>query len=120
MQDPPVDMQFHADGALAIATVTGPASADDFARAIDGLSGFARSRSLKRALADCAGTTRKLPLTDHITIGRRMGRELHHLERVATVLPEAHITRASEKVAAPGVVVRVFEDAAAALQWLRE
>ncbi|HZY20278.1 MAG TPA: hypothetical protein VFE82_17540 [Ramlibacter sp.] len=119
--DAPARFELERTAGYAIARVCGPARAEDYAAAIRALARYTREQQLRHALADCLGVTLKLGFSDHYAIGRHIADELHHLDRMVTVLPEPMITRASEKVAAgAGLQLRVMSDLAAAVAFLEE
>jgi hypothetical protein len=74
---------------------------------------------VKRALFDLRGVRSLTTFTEHYAVGEEAARQLHHLHRIASVVPADRITRASEKTAqCAGVNLSVFTDEASAIAWL--
>ena len=76
---------------------------------------------VKRVLFDLRGVRTLTTFTEHYAVGEEAVRQLHHLHRIASVVPADRITRASEKTAQrSGVNLRVFTSEAEAIAWLAE
>lgn len=74
---------------------------------------------VKRVMFDLRGVRTLTTFTEHHAVGEESARQLHHLQRIASVVPADRITRASEKTAQrAGVNVRVFINEAEAIAWL--
>ncbi len=75
----------------------------------------------KRVLVDLLDVENEFKFTDHFQIGEAAAKQLKHLERLASIVPEAQITRTSEKVAVrQGLQLHVFTSMTAAIRWLTE
>lgn len=72
-----------------------------------------------RVLVDLRAVQTVFSREEQFRIGEEAAASLSHMERIASVVPAERITRVSEKAARRnGVNVCVFDDEAAALQWL--
>lgn len=75
----------------------------------------------RRVLFDLRGIRTLTTFTEHFAVGEETARQLHHLHRIASVVPADRITRASEKTARrSGINLTVFTDEAQAIAWLQE
>lgn len=73
----------------------------------------------KRVLFDLRGIRTLTSFTDHYAIGEETARQLRHLHRIASLVDDDRITRASEKTARrSGVNLIVFTDESQAIAWL--
>ncbi|AEG93186.1 STAS/SEC14 domain-containing protein [Ramlibacter tataouinensis] len=105
---------------FAVIELAGPATAEDFAQAIATVAAFTRHGGDRRALANLLAVEGQLAFTQHFQMGHQVARQLGHLERMASVVPEDKITRTSEKVAQSlGMTLRVFTRLDQAQAWLR-
>ena len=101
--------------------ITGTASLADLVDFIAELGRSTREWGDKRVLVDLLGVENKFRFTDHFQIGEEAARQLKHLERLASVVPEDQITHTSEKVALKkGLQLRVFTSMTDAIRWLSE
>jgi hypothetical protein len=99
--------------------VTGPATLGDFVSFIAELGEITRTHGDKRLLVDLLDVENEFRFTDHFLIGEEAARHLKHLERVASLVPEAEITHTSEKVAVKqGLQLQVFTSMKQAIAWL--
>lgn len=74
---------------------------------------------VKRVLFDLRGITTLTSFTEHYSIGQEVARHMHHLARIASLVPPDRITRASEKTARQaGTNLQVFTEEAEAIAWL--
>ena len=74
---------------------------------------------VKRVMFDLRGVRTLTTFTEHYAVGEESARQLHHLHRIASVVPADRITRASEKTAQrAGVNIRVFTSESEAIAWL--
>jgi hypothetical protein len=71
------------------------------------------------ALFDLRGITTLRAVTDHVEIGKAVIQHLHHLRKIASLVPPERITGISRRVAQEGGVnLAVFVDEADAVAWL--
>jgi SpoIIAA-like len=74
-----------------------------------------------RVLVDLRGVETDFSREEQFRIGEEAGVSLSHMDRIASVVPTAKITRVSEKAARRnGVNVCVFDNEQAAVAWLLE
>jgi hypothetical protein len=115
----PLQTQIHRSNEFATLKVTGPATLTDFVAFIAELGEITRAHGDKRLLVDLLDVENEFRFTDHFLIGEEAARQLKHLERVASVVPEAEITHTSEKVAVKqGLQLQVFTSMKQAIAWL--
>ena len=101
--------------------VTGDATLGDFVQLIDRMADDSSQRGDKRVLVDLLDVGGELKFTEHVQMGERAGQRLQHLEKVASVVPAAKLTRTSEKVAQThGLQLRVFSSMTEAIRWLSQ
>ena len=75
----------------------------------------------RRVLFDLRGVRTLTTFTEHFAIGEEVARQLHHLHRIASVVPADRITRASEKTARrSGINLTIFTEEGPAVAWLEE
>ncbi len=99
--------------------ISGPASLDTFLELIASLAQQTRERGDRRILVDLLDVTGELKFTEHFQMGEHAARQLQHLDKMASVVPEEKITRTSEKVAVmQGLQLRIFTSMNEAIQWL--
>jgi hypothetical protein len=116
-----VALNLHGTAQYLTATLSGPAQLEDFFSAIDALATATKAQAAARLLVDLRGVTEQFRFTDHFAIGERVLWKLGHLERMASLVPEAKRTGTSERVANRlGLRLRVFTSEAAAVAWLSE
>jgi hypothetical protein len=115
----PLQTRIHRSKEFTTLKVDGPASLGDFVAFIAELADITRANGDKRLLVDLLDVENEFRFTDHFLIGEEAARHLKHLERVASVVPEAEITRTSEKVAVKqGLQLQVFTSMKQAIAWL--
>jgi hypothetical protein len=101
--------------------MSGRAVLGDFFTFIDEFGQASRQHGDKRVLVDLLEVENDFKFTDHFQIGEAAARQLKHLERLASIVPEAQITRTSEKVAVKqGLQLHVFTSMTAAIRWLMD
>jgi stage II sporulation SpoAA-like protein len=101
--------------------IAGQAVLTDFFRVIAEFGEESRQHGDKRVLVDLLEVDNDFKFTDHFQIGEAAARELKHLERLASIVPEDQITHTSEKVAQKkGLQLRVFTSMTEAIRWLSE
>jgi hypothetical protein len=101
--------------------IAGRAVLADFFSFIDDFGEESRRQGDKRVLVDLLDVENEFKFTDHFQIGEAAARQLKHLERLASIVPEDQITRTSEKVALKqGLQLRVFTSMTDAIRWLSE
>jgi hypothetical protein len=114
-------IRIHHQAGLLVAECSGSGS---FA-SLCGLAAFVgvtTSRSSeRRAVLDLQAVDIELSFTDHLQLGSFVARQLQHLERVASIVPQRYRTGTSEKAAQKGgLLLRTFTDADLALAWVRD
>lgn len=106
---------------LTMMEITGPASMAEFTLLITEIGKESKQHGDRRVLVNLLGVVGTMAFTDHFQIGHQVARQLRHLEKLASVVPEDKITRTSEKVATSlGMQLRVFTQLDEALTWLGE
>lgn len=101
--------------------IGGPAVLTDFFRFIAEFGEESRRHGDKRVLVDLLDVENDFKFTDHFQIGEAAAKQLKHLERLASIVPEDQITHTSEKVAQKqGLQLRVFTSMTEAIRWLSE
>jgi hypothetical protein len=105
----------------AVVRVEGEPTLGEFHAFIEAIAGESRTWPVKRALFDLRSVRTLTTFTEHYSVGEQVVRHLHHLHRIASVVPGDRITRASEKTARQsGVNLTVFTSEAEAIAWLQE
>ena len=100
---------------------TGTATIQDFVELVDTVEAETIFWSDRNALFDLRGIDGELSPEEQVFLGELVGRNLSHLDRLASVVPAQRITRRSEGAAQQmGVHLRVFADDHEAAQWLIE
>ncbi len=100
---------------------TGSASIQDFVELVETVEAETVFWSDRNALFDLRGIEGELAPEEQVFLGELAGRNLSHLDRLASVVPPPRITRRSESAAQQlGVRLRVFADEREATQWLVE
>ncbi len=100
--------------------LSGPATIDDFVQVIRGMAAESKRLGDRRMLVDQLDISTTLKFTDHFRIGEEVAAHLHHLEKLASVVPPDKITHTSEKVAMQqGLQLRVFTSMREAIRWLQ-
>lgn len=101
--------------------VAGDATLEDLHAFVNAVAQRTLDGGDRRVLADLRQVRESFKFTDHYAIGELVARRLHHLERLASLVPTPRRTGTSEKVAmAQGTALRVFVDEGAAIEWLEE
>jgi hypothetical protein len=99
--------------------IAGHAVLDDLLLFIREFGEDSRRHPDRRVLVDLLDVENDFRFTDHFRIGQAAAEHLKHLERLASVVPDAQITRTSEKVAVKqGLQLRVFTSMTDAIRWL--
>jgi len=115
----PLKFKVHRLPEFSSLKVVGEATLGDFVQLIDEMAEDSRRRGDKRLLVDLLDVGGELKFTEHFQMGERAALRLQHLEKVASVVPPAKITRTSEKVAQThGLQLRVFTSMNEAIRWL--
>jgi hypothetical protein len=100
--------------------LSGPATIDDFVQVIRGMAAESRRLGDRRMLVDQLDIPTRLKFTEHFRIGEEVAAHLHHLEKLASVVPADQITHTSEKIALQqGLQLRVFTSMREAIRWLQ-
>ena len=72
-----------------------------------------------RVLVDLRGVRTPFDHGQQFRIGEEAAASLHHMDRIASLVPPERVTRVSEKAARRmGTNVRVFDDEGQAIRWL--
>lgn len=101
--------------------VGGPTSIGDFVALISTVGQETVYWSDRRVLVDLRQVEGALSETEQIFLGELVAQDLSHIERMASVVPTAQITRNSENAAREmGSQLRVFDDPTEALAWLQD
>jgi hypothetical protein len=117
----PLHYEFHRHPGFVRFDAAGEASLQDIKDLVDDVETRTRQAGDRRVLVDLTRVQENLKFTDHYAIGELVARRLAHLERLASLVPQARRTGTSEKVAnAQGPLLRVFVDEPAAIAWLHE
>lgn len=99
--------------------LAGPATIQNFVELIDTADAETVFWSDRNALFDLRGIDGALSPDEQVFLGELVGRNLSHLDRLASIVPAGSITRRSEGAAQQmGVQLRVFADEQEATQWL--
>jgi len=108
----------HFDGYNAV-RVSGAPTLDEFMDFIRRIAEESRAWPQQLLLVDLRAVTTIRSFTEQFSIGEAAGRQLKHLRRIASVVPQDRITRTSEKAARhTGIELKVFTSEAEAVQWL--
>ena len=100
-------------------TVQGPASIKSFVEMIDKLGQDTVFWADRKVLVDLRGVEGELTPTEQVFLGELVGRDLGHLDKLASLVPPESITRNSEGAAQElGMRLRVFTSREHALSWL--
>jgi hypothetical protein len=115
----PFKTEFEQRGNVLHVIATGPATLEDIIGLIEAISENTLRTGTSRALVNLLGVKEGLKFTDHFSVGEQVARQLGHLDKLASVVPEDRRTGTSEKVAnAKGMRLRVFTSETPALEWL--
>ncbi len=105
----------------AVVRVEGEPVLDEFQAFIEAMGVESHSWPVQRVLVDLRSVRTLTTFAEHCAVGEQVVRHLHHLHRIASVVPGDRITRASEKTARQsGVNLTVFTSEAEAIAWLQE
>lgn len=119
--DPDLTLEVEQRDGYAVARLAGEPSLGQFISFLQLMGVESRSWPHRRALFDLRGVRTLKAFTEHYAIGEEAARQFGHLARVASLVPEDRITRASEKTARrTGLNLTVFTSEAEAIAWLRE
>ena len=117
----PLTVKIHRLPEFTSLKAIGDATLGDFVQLIDGMADESRRRGDRRLLVDLLDVGGELKFTEHFQMGERAALRLQHLEKVASVVPAAKLTRTSEKVAQThGLQLRVFTSMTEAIRWLSQ
>lgn len=109
----------HEDG-LLILEASGPARLGDLCAYMDYLGALARQHHYRRAVMNLLGVEINFSFTDHLNLGSHAAEAMHHLERVASVVPQKYRVGTSEKAAQKmGLKLRTFTSLPEGLAWVR-
>jgi len=110
----------HEDGIL-VAQSSGSVGLADLCGMADLVGTITAMSGERRAVLDLLATNIGLGFTDHLQLGTYVAQRLHHLERVASVVPERYRTGTSEKAAQKsGLQLRTFTDLGEGLRWVND
>ena len=99
--------------------VAGAASIREFVELISTIGQETVYWSDRRVLVDVRQVEGELTPTEQIFLGELIAQDLAHIERVASIVPPARLTRNSERAAQElGSQLRVFDDENEALAWI--
>jgi SpoIIAA-like len=99
--------------------VSGPASIREFVELISTIGQETVFWSDRRVVVDLRQVEGELTPTDQIFVGELVAQDLAHIERMASIVPLARLTRNSERAAQElGAQLRVFDDENEALAWI--
>ena len=117
----PFATTFHRQPEFVRFVPTGAASIQNFIELVDTVEAETVFWSDRNALFDLRGIDGELSPEEQVFLGELVGRNLSHLDSLASVVPVQRITRRSEGAAQQmGVRLRVFADEHEAAQWLVE
>lgn len=115
----PFAISIHRHAEFVQFGLTGPALIQNFVELVDTADAETVFWSDRNALFDLRGVSGELSPEEQVFLGELVGRNLSHLDRLASVVPAQRITRRSEGAAQQlGVQLRVFTGEAEARQWL--
>ena len=99
--------------------VAGPASIREFVELISTIGQETVYWSDRRVVVDLRQVEGELTPTEQVFLGELVAQDLTHIERMASIVPPARLTRNSERAAQQlGSQLRVFDDEAEALAWI--
>ena len=102
-------------------TVSGRPTLDELLSLIHLLGVDSEGWPKHRVLVDLRGVRTPFDHAQQFRIGEEAAASLHHMERIASLVPPERVTRVSEKAARrSGTNVRVFAEERAAVAWLLE
>jgi hypothetical protein len=101
-------------------TLSGGPTLDQFLAFLEMVAVDSAHWSARALLVDLRGVSTLRGFTDQLTMGEAAARQLGHLEKVASLVPEDRVTHNSERVALrAGLNLRVVTDEAEAVAWLQ-
>jgi hypothetical protein len=99
--------------------VGGPSSLKNFVEMVSAFAGETLYWSDRRALVDLRKVIGELTAQEQVFLGELVAQDLAHLEKIASVVPEALLTHNSENAAQEmGMRLRVFSSKEEAVAWL--
>lgn len=99
--------------------VAGPASIREFVELVSTIGRETVYWSDRRVVVDLRQVEGALTPTEQVFLGELVAQDLTHIERMASIVPPARLTRNSERAAQQlGSQLRVFDDEAEALAWI--
>jgi hypothetical protein len=99
--------------------VSGPASIREFVELVSTIGQETVYWSDRRVVVDLRQVDGELDPTEQVFLGELVAQDLAHIERMASIVPPARLTRNSERAAQElGSQLRVFDDEAEALAWI--
>jgi hypothetical protein len=99
--------------------VAGPSSLKNFVEMVNAFSAETLYWSDRRALVDLRKVVGELTPQEQVFLGELVAQDLSHLEKIASIVPEALITHNSENAAQQmGMRLRVFSCKEDAVAWL--
>jgi hypothetical protein len=99
--------------------VAGPSSLKNFVEMVSAFSAETLYWSDRRALVDLRKVVGELTHQEQVFLGELVAQDLSHLEKIASIVPEALVTHNSENAAQQmGMRLRVFSSKDAAVAWL--
>lgn len=102
-----------------VVRVDGEPDLGEFLDFIAELANASASWPERRALVDLRSVRSLKTFTEHYAVGEAVARSMHHMERIASLVPADRITRASQKMAQQGGVnLMVFTSEGEAIAWL--
>lgn len=100
-------------------TVTGEPAIDELLSLIHLLGVESDNWPEKKVLVDLRGVRTQYTKAEQHRMGEEAAASLHHMARVASLVPPERVTRVSEKAARRSAInLRVFDDEALAVAWL--
>jgi hypothetical protein len=110
----------HREDGVLIAQASGNASLADLC-GMASMVGVTSSRSgERRAVLDLLAVDIELAFTDHLQLGSFVAGSLHHMERVASIVPARYRSGTSEKAAQKGgLLLHTFTEREPALDWVK-
>jgi hypothetical protein len=99
--------------------VEGPASIREFVALVSTIGQETVYWSDRRVVVDLRRVEGALTPTEQVFLGELVAQDLSHIERMASIVPPAQLTRNSERAAQQlGSQLRVFDDEDEALAWI--
>jgi hypothetical protein len=112
-------LKYKPGASFAVAEITALLSEQIVEPILQELAARTRIDPTRGLLIDLRDVPGVLGPTEHYLMGLAVAKHLGHLEKVATVVPRAKITRVSEEAAQEqGMQLRVFDSLQKAQDWL--